>query len=454
MKKNNKRIISVISVFSILTVGAIAAAITNARELEDTQRGVAASYRRAFSEIVRGASELDSALQKSLLVSSTSMAGAVCTDVYAKAQMTSMSLGELPFSATELEKTVSFVNTVGDYAFALAQKSAKGKELTEEDRESLRKLSETASKVSATLTELEGELGSQMVSIDQYRRTVAEYDQNEGEYIPETLADSISMSEQEFPEMPSLIYDGPFSEHLKDSNPRFLEGREEIDETQGRRAAAEFLGMRPEQIYPTGEEEGEVPGFCFGCELNGSEAHICVTKVGGVVVSVIGSRQVSEVILSVEEAQQAAQKLLERWGYENMKPSYYMIDNNIFTANYAYEQDGIICYPDLMKIGIALDDGSLQCFEALGYISAHTERKMPEKAITMEQAKEKIPEGFTVTGEQEAVIPTAGKHELLCYELQCEDKQGRKYIIYVNTVSGEQEKILLLLEDENGTTTI
>ena len=53
-----------------------------------------------------------------------------------------------------------------------------------------------------------------------------------------------------------------------------------------------------------------------------------------------------------------------------------------------------------------------------------------------------------------ALIPTAGKYERLCYEFVCADTNGGEYIIYVNAENGQQEKILILLEDENGSLTI
>ena len=52
------------------------------------------------------------------------------------------------------------------------------------------------------------------------------------------------------------------------------------------------------------------------------------------------------------------------------------------------------------------------------------------------------------------MIPTAGQHEVLCYEFVCTDSAGGRCIVYVNAETGEQQKILILLEDENGSLTI
>ena len=277
-----------------------------------------------------------------------------------------MSLGVLPFSSTELEKTSAFINTVGDYAFSLAQKSGRGEKFTQEEKNGLRSLSDTASNLSMNLKDLQDQMGSAMVSLDEYVRSVNELDNREGEFIPQTLADSISVSEEEFPELPSLIYDGPFSQHLKTSSPKFLEGREEIDQLQGRKAAASFLGVRTERVFPTADQEGLLPTYCYAAEINGEQVNLWVSKTGGVVYGMLNTRQVQSSQLTAKEALDTATKMLERWGYSDMKESYYLISNNVLTANFAYVQDGIICYPDLIKVGIAMDTGALQSFEATG----------------------------------------------------------------------------------------
>ena len=44
--------------------------------------------------------------------------------------------------------------------------------------------------------------------------------------------------ESDFPELPSLIYDGPFSEHIAGRTARVLEGRPIVTQDEARLAAA------------------------------------------------------------------------------------------------------------------------------------------------------------------------------------------------------------------------
>ena len=46
-----------------------------------------------------------------------------------------------------------------------------------------------------------------------------------------------------------------------------------------------------------------------------------------------------------------------------------------------YEQDNVICYPDLVKVGIALDDGSVVRVEAAGYRMNHVVRDLASHPV-------------------------------------------------------------------------
>lgn len=445
---------TIISVLSLATVVLTIFSIYESRRASENARFVSASYQHAFSELAESVQNVDSALQKSLLVTSSSMAGAVCSELFGKVQMAEMALGILPFSSTEMESTAGFLNKAGDYAFALSQKAYTGESFSTEDKENLRALSEVAAILSQNLKSIQDDMDGKLMSMEEYQRTVMQTEKSENEVIPQTLADSMSIAEKEFPEVPALIYDGPFSEHLTDISPIMLEGKEEIDQTEGRAIVAKFLGVREELVYPTSESKGNIPCYYYECELKGAPVSIWISKVGGEVCSMLSSRYVENSKIDSQQALDAAKAFLKQKGYDNMKESYYLISNNVMTANFAYVQDGVVCYSDLVKVGISLDDGSVKSFEASGYITTHHQRQLPQIEILQQQAQTKVAEGLTILGVEKALIPNAGQHEVLCYEFECEDENEQKFIVYVDAITGEQEKILILLEDENGALTI
>ena len=136
-----------------------------------------------------------------------------------------------------------------------------------------------------------------------------------------------------------------------------------------------------------------------------------------------------------------------------MQQTYYLKNEGIVTINYAYSQDGVIMYPDLIKLKIALDNGQVLGVETTGYLNNHTIRDISKVKITKEQAKEKLNKNLDIESETLAVIPTDWKTELLCYEFK--GKVGdTNYIVYINAETGKEEEILVITDTPNGILTM
>lgn len=84
----------------------------------------------------------------------------------------------------------------------------------------------------------------------------------------------------------------------------------------------------------------------------------------------------------------------------------------------------------------------------------HRIRDLPAPAVTADQARSAVGDALKVLAHQLAVIPTGGEHEVLCHEFKCETETGSHMLVYLNAATGQEENILLLLEDESGTLTL
>ena len=76
---------------------------------------------------------------------------------------------------------------------------------------------------------------------------------------------------------------------------------------------------------------------------------------------------------------------------------------------------------------------------------------MEAPAVAVEAARGKVSPKLKVLREQLAMVPTDGEYEVLCWEFTCEAENGQHYIVCINAATGAEQKILILLEDENGT---
>ena len=421
---------------------------------EDYRRQLDNGYRQAFTELTTAAGELDAALEKVTYATTPSLFASLCAQAYAKALAAQTARGELPYGNVELEQTAAFFAKAGDYATAMARGAGAEGVCTDESRETLRGLAAAAGELSATLQALQlqldgGALHPEDVAAVEARLAAA---QEDGE--PVTSGSAFQTVEADFPQVPTLIYDGPFSEHLSGRTPQMLEGLPQVTEEEARRAAAAFAGLRAEVFTRTSDGAGNLPAWGFSALVDGGELYVEITKQGGQVLQMLSSRPVGEAALSRKEGVEQAAAFLEEHGYRDMAPSYFLEGDGILTVHFAPVLDGVYCYPDLVKVGVALDNGDVVSFEAHGYLMKHGAREPAAPAVSADEAAERVDSSLTVLSRQLALIPTGGEYEVLCHEFKCQNADGGHVLVYVNAATGQQERILLLLEDENGTLVI
>ena len=122
------------------------------------------------------------------------------------------------------------------------------------------------------------------------------------------------------------------------------------------------------------------------------------------------------------------------------------VNSNVY-VNYAPVKNGVIYYPDLIKLKMATDNGQILGMEANNYIYNHTERELPDPVLTEAQAKEFVSPSLSPEGGRLTLIPK-GEKELLCYEFTG-NIEG-EYYVYIDAVTGNEANILYVIETDNG----
>ncbi len=450
--KKAGRLIVIYSLAAVLVMGAFL--VKANRRSTGLERAVAIGYDHAFTELSTAVGELDATLQKSLCAASPAMVSTVCAEGYAHCAAASQAISSLPYGAVELEHTAAFLSKTGDYMFYLSRDAARGGVLSEEEREALQTMSKSASQVSAALSELTARLIAGEISTSELEKAEGAIANAEDSLVDTGFVGSFKALEDDLPELPALIYDGPFSEHIQRAEPRLLTGLPQVDEDGARRAAAEFLGMRegdPEFRFYRAEP---VPVYVFTVQHANEVRTVEVTARGGKVIYYGTARESAEGNVSPEAALRAAEAFLKNHGYESMTPTYHQAEGGELVASFAYEQNGVICYPDLIKVTVALDSGEVVGMEAAGYVMCHGTRELGTLAFDPEEKISALSSFLTCVSHRTALIPTEGKNEVLCEEYTCETRDGRHALVYLNGETGREEQILLLLESESGTLTV
>ena len=262
--------------------------------------------------------------------------------------------------------------------------------------------------------------------------------------------DGFKEYEEGFSSFPSLIYDGPFSDHLMQKKSVMLKGKSDVTRTEARKAAAKIAQIRADLMEDAGDDDGIMPTYNFMSE----STSVSVTKAGGMPVYLLKNRNVDDIKISKENAVKLARQYLTTIGIGSLTESYYEIAGNIITINFAHLQNDITVYADLIKVSVAMDNGEILGFDARGYLTNHIERTISAPKISLDAARKKVSQKLTIKKEKLAIIPSTSLTEKLCYEFLCTGQDGENILVYINANTGEEEEILILLIDENGTLTI
>ncbi|MCL2083812.1 MAG: germination protein YpeB [Oscillospiraceae bacterium] len=408
-------------------------------------------YQRALAGLTEAAVSIDTALQKGLYANSPVMISALACDISRKAAGAQKELYSLPFSSYEMENTAKFLSQLGDWAYAANREAASGQPMPDGRREQLRNLSGAARGLSARLSALTAILAEERVNIGRLLVGARGTDI----YRAAGIGDSVTGIESTFSELPPLVYDGALSDHIEGREALFLKDQPEIDAEAAILKAAGYLDIKPALLQPAGESEGPIPAYGFLARIDGGEVTINISKRGGHAVSILNSREPGEPRLTFEQAIQKAKGSLETLGFEGMRESRYTRSGNTLLIMFHHRQNDTVYYTDMIRVGVALDNGRLQILESTGYLMNHAARGGHEGAyIPVGEAKERLSPELFVADAELCVVSTDGLNELLCYGFTCIDPEGRTFLIYVNALTGVEERILILIEDENGSAAV
>lgn len=411
----------------------------------NAKRQLEYSYMRAAEDLSLSLENIKNTLNKGIYASSPSLADQLAEKLVSDAATAKMSLAQLPVEELELSRTYKFLSQVGNYARSLAEKMRDGGELTDEERENLLTLYSYAEEISDEMWSVEQQLESGCLTFEK----VSEIADNMGtEQASANVTEGFTDFEEGFESYPTLIYDGPFSDHILEKAPLMTEGKAMITQEKALEIAVSVSGC--DGLVSAESEKGKMPSYVFECE----DRTVSVTQNGGYLNYMLNYRRVPQKNITAEKAVEIAEDYLEAIGYTDMEDTYYEINSNICVINFAAEQDGAILYTDLIKAGVALDNGEIMSIDCRGYLTNHYDRTLPKAEISAVDAISRLSPQLICKKVNMCVIPSGGQNELYCYEFHCTDTEGKQALVYVNAMTGEEEQILLLKISGNGTLTV
>jgi spore germination protein len=213
---------------------------------------------RAFYEMVGHVENVENMLSKGIVSSSPTQRMMLFADIWQQAYAAQENLTQIPMTGPSMTRTSRFLNQTGDFTWSLAKNFARGLAVKPDDMTKLNKLHTEAGFLAAELQKIERSAADGRLTWGEIQGA-ADKKLKQATLLPAGLQ-KLDKSMEEFP---TLIYDGPFSDHIVNRKPRGLTGIE-INRNKASEIAKNFVETGSENMFKVSKTEnvnGTIPAF-------------------------------------------------------------------------------------------------------------------------------------------------------------------------------------------------
>ena len=437
----NKKTITI----SIIILMLLAAVITlsvfvgiYAKDRVEKDRDLDAFYQSAYYGLVGNFVDIENDLAKARVMTDSKILKEDLMKIDVNCNLASQNLQVFYANNDGMHNLMSYINQLGDYCVFLIKQLEQGKNLTTSQMENINKLWGVSKEYGKLLNSLQdvakdGTTFAQLLSANNQQ-----------------FEDILSGINNGSIEYPSLIYDGPFSDGVIQREAKGVTG-EEISADQGKSLVEKYLvGYDIENIEYASDSVNRIPSYLYAVKLKGGrQCSVQIAKKGGLLLLIDLFHEVEEPSLTIEQCQKVAEQYCESIGLKNMKAVWINNNKSNVYINMCYEQDGIVNYPDMVKLKISLDTGEVIGYEGLNYAFNHTAREYEEPKISEEQAILNVSAILENIEIRLVTIPWNTVSEKVAYEIVGE-LDGEKYFVYVDAYNGDELNVLRMIDSNQG----
>ena len=165
-------------------------------------------HSKNLSELNSRLNNISILLEKSVYVAESNKMHSFASQIYSEAELAKSALSSLPVESNTYETLNRFLSQIGNFALSVSEDVSLGNGVTENQKEQLTFLSDTAKSVSKAVENSQVKLNNK-----QHWTTLLE--NNINQVISDSaLADSLTELEENISDYPTLLYDGPYSDHI------------------------------------------------------------------------------------------------------------------------------------------------------------------------------------------------------------------------------------------------
>lgn len=428
----------------------------------DTQN----QYSRAFTDLTASLNELETSMAKAKAANSTAQRVLYLGETWKGSESAVSRLGQLPADEVGISYIDTYINQISDFSKAMTRKAAGAGNMNAEEQKTFNNMHDRVIEINRAVQQIYNQFNAenlawvdnkpgilQKMGIGRSIQTAAQGDegtqnqksgQTEAEQATTSVRGGLKQLDISLQKYPPFTFQGELDKHYVEK-PLGLPDKI-INENQAIIAAKAFLrdiGYTDPSPQVTSLSENPLGGF----NITEGNAYLEVSKKGGVVTFFRDQREISDRQLDVGKTVDHAYNTLAKMGWDLIITSSQDFGSYI-QVDALPQEKGILLYPDKIRLSIATDNGQIIGFDANPYYAYHHERSLNAK-LTLAQAKAKLKEEFKVIESKKAVISKLGTNEAFCYEFRG-TAFGEEYMIYINAVSGTEEKISRVISTPTG----
>ncbi len=380
---------------------------------------------------------LDGNLAKARVATSSTEQAKLLSDIAIESEMAEVLLERMPVQCNMTESMASFINKMSDSSKQMLYAVASGESLSESQKATIEHMYQTNLDLKRKINELS--------STSCVKDMLAALSGKEG-----LVYQSFDDIQNNTIETPKEIQDGPFAENKEQVNVKALDGESEITAPEAERLARDYFAKYSVNDVNCSGEATFHNLSLFNVEISTDDGDMFaqISKLGGKVVLFESHKDCEDKNFSVERCIDIATDFLSDLGFDNMTAVWTSENGTVCNLNFAYEQDGVIIYPDIIKVKVCEERGLVTGIEACSYVLNHSQRSIEKAAISKDEALSSISGDIAVKGTRLAVIPLNGE-EVLTYEVYG-SYGGCDYYLYIDAATGEQVETITVVGTKQG----
>ncbi|HHY76476.1 MAG TPA: hypothetical protein GX500_06890 [Firmicutes bacterium] len=449
----------------VVTVLSLAFGLAQYKEARSARLRMQAAEQRALFNLVSYLENLEAGLAKARAASSTGQQITFLTSSWLNCQAARSELSLAGTDGVDLTGPRRFVATVGDFALVLSQKLARGETVTPDEWAELARLEEGVKELTGILARTaQASVGASRVARAAFQEIAKAFAGT-----PRGARDSLNYGFSEIDQVtqsiPMPVYDGPFSEKNLEARALARPGPL-ISEEQAKEIALGFL--RPGETFQSvsvATIEGAIPSYLVTARRpDGSEVATTVAKQGGAVVMATDSTPRGAAAISLDEARERAMEFLRSKDFTGLEETGWRkrgeAANRVVFAYVPHTEvstpDGNVkvrLYPDTVKVEVSLDTGAIVSFDQMNYLVSHGHpgRILRAPIVSPDEARRALKSDLQVESSEPrlCVIPILPTTEVMAWEFRVKNGNDT-YLVYINAMTGKEQVVLQLIEDESG----